>query len=598
MGEVLSCHLHPTRERVDFCLTTVVILNNEFRAVNLFTSIIQKRIVTLLSTVLIVLPAISLIGYLTVILLTHRLTDNSSSKTLFLGAVGTTALMIAGFILQIIAPSQLIESAAFHARWALQPPAALFWALFALYYTNRDGFITETVVRLLAIQTILSSLLFATNPLHYVVWRSYTVSTAGLPLFYGLRTPIFWLLTGLIYIIPLAGILVLFQSLWKSKNIGQDQTVLLGATALFNIVVDGAARAGMLPVDGYDYFSVTSLLFVSVLAYLLITKQLLVVPPISRPEILDAVDDPIVVLTQEEIIIDYNNEADAVFKNLNSGCQFEHVNSSLLTDGGEQTRASIPVDRAVGSRKFEISTERLTHRGSISGYLIHFRDITSTVEYADDLVTQTQRVNTFIDVVSHDLRNPLSAARGQVELSRQQSGDAQLDDIDRLLRRMESIIDNLLAVAKQTGTPDREPVKLATLCHDCWQYIDAPRAELVVETEQAIQADRAQLKRVLENLFRNAVEHGSQTVTIRVGELDPQRGFFIADNGDGISEKQQKQLFEHGYTGTADGIGIGLAIVQQVVAAHGWTITVQESESGGAQFEITDVDIVQSGAYP
>lgn len=45
-------------------------------------------------------------------------------------------------------------------------------------------------------------------------------------------------------------------------------------------------------------------------------------------------------------------------------------------------------------------------------------------------------------------------------------------------------------------------------------------------------------------------------------------------------------MFEHGYTNDADGIGLGLTIVRTVVRAHGWTVAVAESESGGARFEV------------
>jgi signal transduction histidine kinase len=67
-------------------------------------------------------------------------------------------------------------------------------------------------------------------------------------------------------------------------------------------------------------------------------------------------------------------------------------------------------------------------------------------------------------------------------------------------------------------------------------------------------------------------------------------GFFIEDNGDGIPEDEYDDIFSHGYTTSEDGTGFGLSIVEDVVEAHDWTISIVESQEGGARFEITGVE--------
>jgi signal transduction histidine kinase len=99
--------------------------------------------------------------------------------------------------------------------------------------------------------------------------------------------------------------------------------------------------------------------------------------------------------------------------------------------------------------------------------------------------------------------------------------------------------------------------------------------------------------------MRNAIEHArnqaddnvdkSENVTITVGELAD--GFYVADDGNGIPESEQDDVFEAGYTTTEQGTGFGLSIVEQVVEAHGWEISITESAEGGARFEVTDVDV-------
>lgn len=76
---------------------------------------------------------------------------------------------------------------------------------------------------------------------------------------------------------------------------------------------------------------------------------------------------------------------------------------------------------------------------------------------------------------------------------------------------------------------------------------------------------------------------------ITIGDLDT--GFYIADNGPGIPEGERDRIFESGYSTLTKGTGFGLAIVQEIVAAHGWEISVTDSEDGGARFEIPGVEI-------
>jgi len=99
-------------------------------------------------------------------------------------------------------------------------------------------------------------------------------------------------------------------------------------------------------------------------------------------------------------------------------------------------------------------------------------------------------------------------------------------------------------------------------------------------------ADRDRLKRLLENLFRNAAEHGGSRVV--VGDLDD--GFYVADDGPGIPEERRAEVFESGYTTSQTGTGFGLAIVERIAEAHGWEVTLTESEWGGARFEFRGVD--------
>jgi signal transduction histidine kinase len=103
-------------------------------------------------------------------------------------------------------------------------------------------------------------------------------------------------------------------------------------------------------------------------------------------------------------------------------------------------------------------------------------------------------------------------------------------------------------------------------------------------------ADSDRLRQLLENLFRNAIKHGGEEVTITIGTENER--FYVEDDGPGISPDERDDVFDAGYTTANDGTGLGLSIVQRIVAAHDWEVCVTEGSAGGARFVITGVEFV------
>jgi signal transduction histidine kinase len=203
----------------------------------------------------------------------------------------------------------------------------------------------------------------------------------------------------------------------------------------------------------------------------------------------------------------------------------------------------------------------------------------------NQLERQNDRLESFASVVAHDLRNPLNVIRGRAELAQATGDTAHLDSAFRSLDRMETIIEDVLALARG-GEDDveSESVKLTDVVEASWSHVDTGTAELDAGFLSTIQADPDRLARLFENLFRNAIEHGGPDVTVSVAMLDDEDGFYVADDGPGIPVAEREAVFRDGYSGS-DGTGIGLAVVRQVAEAHGWRVDVTESEAGGAQFE-------------
>ena len=263
-------------------------------------------------------------------------------------------------------------------------------------------------------------------------------------------------------------------------------------------------------------------------------------------------------------------------------------------------------------------------------------DITPLKRRERELERRNERLDEFVSVASHDLRNPLNVAVGALELAREECDSEQLDTVARAHDRMRTLVDDLLSIAREReASVETEPIDLSEIADHCWENVETDTYGLVVDTDLVIRADRSRLRHLLENLFRNSVEHGSTsprsharedsvehgstgsrpqagdavehgatndrsrpnaasgdgptTGTVTIGTIPD--GFYVEDDGPGIPADERGRVFDAGYSTTDEGTGLGLRIVSEVADTHGWRVAVTESERGGARFEITGVDV-------
>ncbi|WP_134669992.1 hybrid sensor histidine kinase/response regulator [Halorussus marinus] len=210
-----------------------------------------------------------------------------------------------------------------------------------------------------------------------------------------------------------------------------------------------------------------------------------------------------------------------------------------------------------------------------------------------ELRRKNDRLDEFASILSHDLRNPLNVAQGRLAMAREECDSDHLDEVEGAHERIEELIGDLLAIAQAgESAVEMDAVALDAAVEECWGNVATRDATVVVEAERSIRADESHLGQLLENLFRNAVEHGGQGVTITVGELPGDAGFYVEDDGRGLPGEESSQIFETGYSTADEGTGFGMSIVEQVASAHGWRVNATEGDDGGARFEILGVEFV------
>jgi signal transduction histidine kinase len=223
----------------------------------------------------------------------------------------------------------------------------------------------------------------------------------------------------------------------------------------------------------------------------------------------------------------------------------------------------------------------------------------SFLDLAGQLVERTDYVRTFAAHVSHELKSPLTAIAGAAELLREADTDAEPMPAEQRIR----FLDNIVADARRL---DRLLVRLRELAHaempvatgesSLSAVIDRIASrfpELVIHTADesgnAIALPLEALAIVLSNLAENALQGGATSLEITHYGADSHCLIRVEDNGRGIPRDLQEAIFRPFFTTRAaeGGTGMGLQIIEALLAAHRSTIRLDQQHTAGAAFEIT-----------
>ncbi|WP_226039793.1 HAMP domain-containing sensor histidine kinase [Natrinema sp. DC36] len=260
---------------------------------------------------------------------------------------------------------------------------------------------------------------------------------------------------------------------------------------------------------------------------------------------------------------------------------------SLLDGRNERFQLEYPCPTTDDSLSWFLLWATTFERDGELYVLVEHFEISDRKRTERELERRNERLSTVSNVLSHDLRNPLALALGYTEELMEDPSPEQAAQVRSALNRMTAIIDDAVTLSKQE-LDDIEIVDLHGVVDDVWGVIETKNATVERGETLAFEADRSILSSILQNLFRNAIEHGGDEVTIGVGSLEDRRGFYVEDDGPGVPAPLRETIFEAGYSSrSTDGnSGLGLSIVENAVAVHDWELSVTESASHGARFEI------------
>lgn len=209
--------------------------------------------------------------------------------------------------------------------------------------------------------------------------------------------------------------------------------------------------------------------------------------------------------------------------------------------------------------------------------------------------------------VSHELRSPLARLQAAIGLAHQQPDkmDASMQRIERESERMDKLIGELLTLSRLeagAGSPLSEDVGIADLLHDIMEdaryeakarQVDIALAGDAASAETAVTGRPELLARAVENVVRNAVKHSPDGGTVEVS-LSRQHDCLriaVQDRGPGVGSADLANIFQPFFRAShtqhsTDGHGLGLAIAQHVISAHGGRIGASLRSGGGLCVEM------------
>ncbi len=218
------------------------------------------------------------------------------------------------------------------------------------------------------------------------------------------------------------------------------------------------------------------------------------------------------------------------------------------------------------------------------------------------LRSSNEQLERFAAQVSHDLRNPLMALTGFLELASDspEMSDAPLAS-QALVRagaaatRMSALVTDLLDYARLGGArPRRQRVPfaatVAAVLDDLAASIASSRAVVEQDADIVLEGDPTLLAALVQNLVSNAIKFAAAAqvrprVVVRAEQLPELWRISVEDNGPGVPLTDRESVFglmERGSTQEPSGLGIGLSTCRRIVEAHGGLIGIEDSELGGA----------------
>lgn len=494
--------------------------------------------------------------------------------------------------------------------------------LFAIAFIKKKDFITYRNVAFLLIIPVITLALVFTNEKHHLIWTFVTLD----PIYntvhyeYGIG---FWIFYAYIQTLLFLGIYNLAYSIFKFKAYYKKQSSTLIIATLIPIIANLIHVTNINPYPGFDWTPVSFVLTGLVLVLGIFRFSIFNIIPVAKTKLFDILNDGVILTNAEGFIEDCNPAIYTIFNWQNKSIihesfkdifkSFHKINEGLSDD---LTSIQFEVNLENNKKYYQLKISPIYNDKKKSGHILLFHDITSLI-HADEELKNTNRkllfeiekrekliedLDAFAHTVAHDLRNSLSSIFSASEIMEE---IIKVNDI-KLLCELTNLINHsanksiqithellLLATTDKTEVELR-PLDMANVFAEAKNQL----SDLIKKTHTQIIEPKEWpeaigyapwIEEVWSNYLSNAIKYGGTPPKIEVGaEIMPNGNimFCIKDNGKGLTQDEQKKLFNNFVRlnpNKADGYGLGLSIVKKIIEKLNGKVGV-ESNSSGSKF--------------
>ncbi|WP_207532433.1 histidine kinase N-terminal 7TM domain-containing protein [Desertivirga arenae] len=498
-----------------------------------------------------------------------------------------------------------------------------FWMLFVLKFLSKENYLKVPYISLLFLIPLLTVILVWTNEWHHLHYtKVYLEKQDHFNLFKFQTGPWYIVFTIYYYLVLLLSIVLLLKSKVTNDILLKKQKRFLVAGALVPWFFNMLYLLGVRPDNGIDLtpfaFMISSFCF----TFALLKYQLFNILPIAREQIVEALQQGVLVIDQEERVIDFNPKMSSILAldaSTLSGRDVHQLLPHLESIDRISKETEITIDKGATSKTYALSISDLyDKKDRIRGKILLFNDVTERKETEIALLKAKEAAeqatvakDQFLSTMSHEIRTPMNSILGFTHLLLQNNPREDQKEFLGIQRfsaeNLLVLINDILDFSKiQSGKLQIEetPVDLNNLLQNIYATLKNAATEkgidlvltLPEESLPPVLADPVRLSQIFVNLVGNAIkftEKGRVEIIAEtlIREQDYTKILFqISDTGIGIAPDKIDQIFESFTQASADttrkfgGSGLGLTITKQLLRLMKSDVSVSSTPGEGSVF--------------
>ena len=299
-------------------------------------------------------------------------------------------------------------------------------------------------------------------------------------------------------------------------------------------------------------------------------------------------------------MLGYHSEDQVIGKRLDEFLHPDYKKSAieLFTSSLSAGRAKLEGFEAIGIRadgseiNFHLSSSMIKVDGKVVGIQSHIRDLSEWKDTQEQLKQQREELSKFAHTMAHDLRSSIHVIVGLADLYIEDRKEKHLKDIIGIAGKMDQILTRSETLAEAgIVIGDKKFVNLEELTREVAATSIPDEIQMKISALPMLNCDRAKMVQVIQNLMQNAHEHGkASTISVTSRKEADGFSFSIANDGVPIPEEYHDKFFNLGFTTKEKG-GLGLSIIKSIIEAHGWKISLANTNPATIQINVPAIDV-------